>query len=59
MTRREKGELLAECDGCGEEFPGGVLEWQDFIDDLKANGWRIHKEGEEWQHHCPECRTDN
>lgn len=56
MIRTVKGELIAECTECGEEFPGGTLEWADFIADLKDKGWRIKKDGDEWIHTCPDCQ---
>ncbi len=56
MIRKERGELIAECNECGDEFPGGVLEWSEFIADLKANGWRIKKDGDEWIHECESCQ---
>lgn len=55
MIRRDKGELVAECDDCGEEFPGGVSEFNDFIQSLKDAGWRIRKDGDDWVHICTCC----
>lgn len=55
MIHRDGGELVAECNDCGTEFAGGALEWSEFIADLKENGWKFHKEGEEWEHFCSEC----
>lgn len=56
MIRKVKGELVAECNECGDEFPGGVLEWFPFINDMKENGWKITKDGDEWIHLCPDCQ---
>lgn len=55
MIRKDKGELVAVCEECGEEHYGGTLEWADFIADLKAAGWRIRKDGKEWLHLCESC----
>lgn len=30
-------------------------EFQLMIDVAKETGWYIHKEGDEWQHTCPDC----
>jgi len=35
--------LAAFCDECGELKYGGTLEFGEFIDDLKADGWKIRK----------------
>jgi len=55
--RRDKGELVAECDECGTEFPGGVQDdFRTFIQELKDAGWKIRKDGETWEHICPDCQ---
>lgn len=58
MIRRERGELIAECDNCGESsdcyFRGGD-DWHEFIAELKEKGWRIRKDDDEWKHYCPDC----
>ena len=59
MIHREDGELMAECDGCGEEHAGGTLEWSEFIADLKLCGWRIRKVDDSWEHYCEECSATN
>lgn len=57
MIRKEKGELVASCDECGAEYPGGVQEdFRAFVEELKRDGWQIKKDGEEWLHICPECQ---
>ncbi len=57
MIRKEKGELIAECSECGEDFPGGVQDdFRAFVEELKAAGWKIKKDGDEWLHICPECQ---
>lgn len=57
MIRREKGELIAECDECGAEHPGGTQDdFRAFVQELKDEGWRIGKDGDVWTHTCPDCR---
>lgn len=57
-VHRASGEVIFECDECGEEYPGGTLSFQEVVDELKADGWRIRKDEEtgEWTHECPECK---
>ena len=57
MITKQRGEFVAECNECGEEFAGGTEEdFKEFVAELKASGWRILKDGEEWQHICPDCQ---
>ncbi len=57
MIRKEKGELIAECDECGTEFPSGIeVDLRSFVGGLKDAGWSIEKDEGEWLHICPECR---
>lgn len=59
MIRTVDGELLAECSECGEEQPGGTLEFREFIADLKDREWKISKdEDDQWQHLCPGCAEE-
>ena len=63
MIRRQRGELVAECDGCGAEFPGGCQDdFREFIQDIKDAGWRIVRGEDEdgegngsWEHYCEDC----
>lgn len=57
MIRREKGELIAECTECGTEFAGGVEDdFRAFIQSMKAAGWLVRKDGEDWEHLCEDCK---
>lgn len=64
MIRRHRGELIAECDGCGEIFAGGCQEdFSDFVNELKDDGWKIvrseNDDGEGnggYEHYCESCR---
>jgi hypothetical protein len=56
MIKTVKGELVATCNECGTEEPGGVIDvFRDFVNLLKESGWKIKKDGDEWQHFCPDC----
>jgi hypothetical protein len=52
---RSKGELVCECNECGEERYGGTQEFRDFVEELKDASWSITKDGDEWRHVCPDC----
>ena len=56
MIRKSDGELVCECDDCGQEEYGGTLEFSAFIEDLREKGWRARKVEDEWQHDCPTCQ---
>lgn len=58
MIERSKGELTVECDDCGETQHGGTTDWQQFIQDIKNDGWRIVKDGKEWLHYCEDCARE-
>lgn len=54
------------CDGCGREafFQRPVMRWlirmSEGGDPLTDAGWTYwqDKPGEDYQHHCPECRRE-
>ena len=53
-----KGELEATCNECGAEEYGGNMDFREFVEDLKEQGWKVYRDEEEdtWQHLCPDCR---
>lgn len=55
MIRKDHGELVCECDGCGTEKYGGTLNFQMFVEDIKDEGWKIRKDNGEWCHYCESC----
>lgn len=53
------GEMTMECDGAGcYEVLEVCGEWQECIQEAKEEDWQICKEGDDWVHHCPHCRSD-
>lgn len=57
MIQRERGEFICYCDDCGEELAGGVEDdFRAFIAEIKAAGWKIRKDGDDWEHICPDCQ---
>jgi hypothetical protein len=59
MIRRSKGEFVAECNDCeAEEFGGVTEDFREFVAEIQAEGWSVKKDGEEWQHFCPDCTRD-
>lgn len=57
MLKKNRGETGVECDECGSEEWAGTLEFREFIDDLKEQGWCIKNVGGEWSHYCPDCEA--
>lgn len=54
MIDRLYSEYLPICDGCGAELEG-FFDFQDAVDGMKAEGWKITMIGGEWVHYCPDC----
>jgi len=55
MLTRDKGEITVACDDCGSEEYSGVLDFAEFIQWLKEQGWKIRKDGDVWTHTCGSC----
>lgn len=59
MIRRERGDLVAECDDCGtdtEHQLQGCRDFLEFVAELKDDGWKVFKDEDgEWRHLCPDC----
>lgn len=51
------GEHVCSCDYCDTDAYGGTLEFREFWEDIKRQGWRCFKDENDgvWKHKCPEC----
>ena len=59
MIQKSHGELVVTCNECGHRGFGGTVEdFHEFLDELKAAGWRIKNNGGEWEHFCPDCAEE-
>ncbi len=59
MIRKTKGEFVVECNECGAEAYGGIEErFMVFLDEIKKEGWKARKDGEEWEHYCENCSDE-
>ena len=47
------------CNYCSYGDTIEAESWTEMIAEIKAEGWRIHKERGEWLHECPACAMDN
>jgi hypothetical protein len=49
------GTMLIQCDevGCNNEIECHG-DWQSCIDEAKAAGWKVRRDGAEWTYTCPE-----
>lgn len=59
-TRLDRAAMLAdyeiECDACGEIIEKFDMEsWNNLIQTLRNEGWRMLRQGKEWCHYCPDC----
>jgi len=55
MIDRQKGDLVFECDTCGETYESATSDFSAAWNQAKRDGWRAKKIGSEWVHTCPVC----
>lgn len=56
MISREGFGYNAACDSCSyDEDMDNADNFQEVVDELKAQGWRIRRAGAGWEHTCPDC----
>lgn len=58
MIRREKQNVVIQCDGCGQVRKD--TKWRPYRaawDEALTLGWRAKKtpDGKDYKHFCPEC----
>jgi hypothetical protein len=55
MIDRQNGDLVFECDTCGETFESETSDFNSAWNQAKRDGWRVKKIGTQWVHSCPNC----
>jgi Fe2+ or Zn2+ uptake regulation protein len=55
MIDRQNGDIVFECDECGEVFESATSDFNSAWNQAKRDGWRVRKIGTEWVHECPNC----
>ena len=56
---RQKGDLIFECDGCGEVFESNTSDFNSAFNMAKRAGWRARKINDVWSHYCDCCQEEN
>ncbi|HXJ15152.1 MAG TPA: hypothetical protein VNH19_23005 [Candidatus Limnocylindrales bacterium] len=57
-TQRIGGEVVFECDGCGETFELGDPDFTTTWNAAKRDGWTTRKIGKDWIHTCGDCNIE-
>lgn len=55
--QRDGGDVVFECDSCSEWALTETDEFDQALDNIKRNGWKVSKIGDEWIHTCPDCQS--
>lgn len=59
MLDRQKGDVIFMCDECGEVMDSGTSDFDSALNLLKRERWQIKKIEGEWEHRCPNCKSDS
>jgi hypothetical protein len=54
---KHEGKMQVTCNACPATYRRTYAE-EDFhilLTDIKAEGWRIKRQADEWTHSCPDC----
>jgi predicted RNA-binding Zn-ribbon protein involved in translation (DUF1610 family) len=55
MLDRQRGNIVFECDVCGETLDSDTRDFGEAIRALKNESWKARKIGVDWVHACPGC----
>jgi hypothetical protein len=54
---RQHGQIVFECDACGDTHESGTTDFHDAYADAKDAGWVSFKNDEgDWEHRCEACK---
>lgn len=51
----ENGGFFVYCDRCSHWTEVSVDTWREMMDEIKAEGWQVRRDGDGWEHICPSC----
>ncbi len=57
MIDRQNGNLVFECDTCGETFESAASDFNSAWNQAKRDGWWVKKFGQDWIHSCFKCNN--
>jgi len=58
VLTREYGNIVFQCDDCGQVLVTNTEDFTVAQGRLQAEGWAARKVArEDWIHHCPGCRV--
>ena len=52
------GQVVFTCDNCGEALDTERVDFGEALAVLKLEGWKSELVLGEWEHRCPDCRSD-
>lgn len=55
MLDRQKGNIVFECDGCGEVLETETANFDAARNMMKREGWRAECVKNIWSHYCSGC----
>jgi Fe2+ or Zn2+ uptake regulation protein len=56
MLDRQKGNIVFQCDECGEVLETNTNDFDSARNLLKRERWAVEKIDGEWEHYCSNCR---
>ena len=55
MLDRQHGNIVFECDVCGETLDSDTRDFNEALRILKNESWSARKIGVDWCHSCSDC----
>ena len=55
MIDRQRGDVVFECDGCGEVLETATSNFDSALNMMRREGWRAVCAGNVWSHFCASC----
>lgn len=63
MRDRQFGQIVVECDACGDTLETETKDFAEARDIMQREGWKVRAEGQGrstvWYHGCPQCGVPN
>jgi len=55
MLDRQRGDLIFECDACGDVLETETSNFDSAMNAMRREGWKSMKIKDVWVHNCSSC----
>lgn len=49
-------DICGDAEKCEDFMDFGDVDFKEWIEERKSEGWTVERKGDEWEHYCRSCK---